>query len=224
MIVPVLVLFGVAGASGAAARSVAPESWFQRDFDTNFKLCAVRSHQPGWCASWIDAVEAVRPKTQDLALAEWLRVPFGDYILTCSTLLPPKWCPEWYEAFKMYATLPEFTEPAAILTAKRIKDEDAKIAAAQAWKDTLARLSQNRVRPDDIELIRTHAKDGEVTALELLGWIYYDGRGVTKDYGQAYKYYGRAVLAGREDLRPILEKIWQLLNETQKLEINQIFK
>jgi len=63
-----------------------------------------------------------------------------------------------------------------------------------------------------------------VTALELLGWIYYDGRGVLKDYGLAYQYYGRAVLAGREDLRPILEKIWGLLNETQKLEINQVFK
>ena len=208
----------------AAARTIAPDSWFQRDFDANYKLCAVRSNRPLWCGAWIDAVEAVRPKTEDLSLPEWLRVPFGAYVLTCATLLPPTWCPEWYEAMKRLTTLPDYTEPAGLLAAQRIKEEDARAAAAQAWKDALIRLSLNKVKPDDIELIKEHAKAGEVTALELLGWIYYDGRGVLKDYGLAYEYYGRAVLAGREDLRPILEKIWSLLNETQKLEINQIFK
>ena len=214
----------VSAPGGAAARSIAPDSWFQREFDANYKLCAVRSNQPGWCGSWIDAVEAVRPKTDDLTLPEWLRVPFGNYVLTCSTLLPPTWCPDWYDAMKMLTTLPEYTEPAGVLAMKRIKEEDARAAALQAWKDALVRISLNKVKTDDIELIKQHAKAGEVTALELLGWIYYDGRGVLKDYGLAYEYYGRAVLAGREDLRPILEKIWGLLNETQKLEINQIFK
>ncbi len=221
----VSLVLGAALAPGqAAARSIAPDSWFQRDFDTNYKLCAVRNNRPGWCNGWIDAVEAVRPKTDDLTLAEWLRVPFGDYILVCSTMLPPTWCHDWYDAFKMYSTLPEFTEPASVLANQRMREEDAKAAAAQAWKDTLVRISQNKVKQDDIELVTQHAKAGEVSALELLGWIYFDGRGVIKDYGLAYKYYGRAVLAGREDLRPILEKIWGMLNETQKLEINQVFK
>ncbi|MEI6558137.1 MAG: hypothetical protein WCO00_06990 [Rhodospirillaceae bacterium] len=206
------------------ARAIAPDAWFQRDFDTNFKQCAVRSNRPLWCVGWIDAVEAVRPKTDDLSLPEWLRVPFGDYIPVCSTLLPPTWCPEWYEAFKMYTTLPEYTEPAGVLTAQRIKEEDARAAAAQAWKDTLSRVALNKIKPDDIELIKQHAKAGEVPALELMGWIYYEGRGVLKDYGLAYENYGRAVLAGREDLRPTLDKVWKLLNETQKLEINQMFK
>ena len=222
MLLGLMVLVSAPGA--VAARSIAPDSWFQREFDANYKLCAVRSNQPGWCGSWIDAVEAVRPKTDDLTLPEWLRVPFGNYVLTCSTLLPPTWCAEWYEAMKMLTTLPEYTEPAGVLAMKRIKEEDARAAALQAWKDALVRISLNKVKTDDIELIKQHAKAGEVTALELLGWIYYDGRGVLKDYGLAYEYYGRAVLAGREDLRPILEKIWGLLNETQKLEINQIFK
>ena len=209
---------------GAAARAIALDAWFQRDFDINFKLCAVRSNRPVWCGGWIDAVEAVRPKTNDVSLPEWLRVPFGDYILVCTTLLPPTWCPDWYDAFKMYTTLPEYMEATTILTNQRIKEEDARAAAAQAWKDALGRVALNRIKQDDIELITQHAKTGDVTALELLGWIYYDGRGVTKDYGLAYQYYGRAVLAGREDLRPILEKIWTLLNETQRLEINQVFK
>ena len=221
----VLGLLGLASAPGdGAARSIAPDAWFQRDFDTNYKLCAVRSNQPAWCSAWIDSIEAVRPKTNDITLPEWLRVPFGAYVLTCATLLPPTWCPEWLGAMKRLTELPEYTGPVNVLANQRIREEDAKAAAAQAWKDVLTRVVLNKVKSDDIELIKTHAKAGEVTALELLGWIYYDGRGVMKDYGLAYEYYGRAVLAGREDLRPILEKIWGLLNETQKLEINQMFR
>ncbi len=208
----------------ASGRSIAPDSWFQRDFDANFKLCSVRTNRPSWCNGWIDAVEAVRPKTDDITLPEWLRVPFGDYILVCSTMLPPKWCADWYDAFKMYTSLPEYIEPATVLANHRMREEDAKAAAAQAWKDALVRISQNKVKSSDVDLVNEHAKAGDVTALELLGWMYFDGRGVMKDYALAYKYYGRAVLAGREDLRPILEKVWGLLNETQKLEINQMFK
>ena len=217
-----LLLVGLAPPAGA--RTIAPDAWFQRDFDANYKLCAVRSNQPLWCGAWIEAVEAVRPKTDDLTKPEWARVPFGSYVLTCSTLMPPKWCPDWYAAIKKLTTQPEYLDPTNMLAAQRMKEEDARTTAAQAWKDMLIRLSLNKVKPDDIELIKQHAKEGDVTALELLGWIYYDGRGIPKDNGLAYQYYGRAVLAGREDLRPILEKIWGQLNETQKLEINQIFK
>ncbi|MEI8394472.1 MAG: S4 domain-containing protein [Rhodospirillaceae bacterium] len=208
----------------AEQRVIAPDSWFQRSFDENIKLCAVRKKQPEWCRAWIDAVETARPKTDDLTLVEWLRMPFGDYLLTCSTMLPPDWCPDWHAAMRALTETPEYLSPTAILAARRIKEEDDRAAAIKAWKETVNRVAADTIQPADIELMKQHMRDGDATAMELLGWIHSIGRGVKKDYTRAYEYYGWAVLAGREDLRPTLELLWARLNQTQKEELNEIFK
>jgi len=219
-----LLLLPLAAPAAPADWAIAPYAWFQRDFDTNFKLCAVRKNQPEWCPAWIDAVEAARPKTDDMTLEEWLRRPFPNYILTCSTLLPPTWCPDWYAAMKELTDTPEYREPADALAAERIRDLNELAAAARAWKQAVAHAAANKMTDQDMALIREHIAVGDAGAMELLAWMYANGQGVPRDYTRAYEFYGRAVLAGREDLRPQLVPLWKQLNETQRNEINAIFK
>jgi len=143
----------------------------------------------------------------------------------CTTLLPPDWCPEWLAAMRQLSTEPAYRTRADALANERIRAEDERDAKIQAWKDTLAHVAQDAVTPPDLALIQQHIAEGDVVAMETLGWIYATGRkGIKIDYVRAYEAYGRAVLAGRDDLRPTLDPLWKMLNETQRNEINAIFK
>ncbi len=219
-----LLIAAVVAASPATGRDIAKDAWFQRGLDDNLRYCAVHSDRPKWCTTWIEAMEMARPKPTDLSLPEWQRTPFDDTMMVCTSLLPPGWCPAWHQAMAGLSLDSAYAEIAQALTAQRIKEEDARQAKAQAWTDALNHVASNRVSPLDLDLIRQRAADGDVTAYEVLGWIFLQGRGVRRDYARAYEFYGRAVLAGREDLRPNLDSIWPLMNETQKNEIRVLFK
>jgi TPR repeat protein len=52
--------------------------------------------------------------------------------------------------------------------------------------------------------------------MELLAFMYFDGRGVERSKPRSYEYYGQAVLGGRTDLRPNLDAVWAKMNETEK--------
>lgn len=223
---PILALIVLLMASPALAGEhvIAPDAWFQRKFDYNMRLCAVRSNQPEWCAAWIDAIESARPKTQDVTLPEWRRGSFGESLKVCTTLLPPAWCPDWLAAMRELSTQPAYRVPAEALSAARIRAEDERDAKIEAWRAAIAHVGENKVTPNDLALIQQHVKDRDVVAMEMLGWMYATGRGLKLDYVRAYEAYGRAVLAGREDLRPTLDALWKRFNETERNELHAIFK
>ncbi len=214
----------VLAAGGAGGREVAADAWFQRDFDANFALCAIRDNRPDWCQNWINAMEGARPKTISLSVPEWQRLTFVDNMLVCSTLLSPDWCPAWREAMKLVTQDPAYVDLVTAPAARRIKEEDERQARIEAWRTTLANVGLNKITPGDLDLIRRQVRDGNADAMEILAWMYLKGYGVARNYGRAYEYYGRAVLAGRTDLRPTLDSLWPALNEAQKNELRFLFK
>jgi len=214
----------LAFASAVAGREIAADAWFQRDFDSNYHLCAVHDNRPDWCQAWLDAMEIARPKTTSLAVPEWQRLPFADNMMVCATLLPPDWCPAWQTAMKAVTKDPTYIDLVNAPAERRIREEDERQARIEAWRNTLADIGTDHVTAADMELIRRQVQDGKADAMEILGWMYLKGHGVLRNYARAYEYYGRAILAGRTDLRPTLDALWTVLNETQKNELRFLFK
>ncbi len=215
---------GATMTASASAREIAADAWFQRDLDANMALCAVRGPRPAWCPTWILAMETARPKLLDVTLPEWRRTPFGDSMMVCATLLPPDWCPAWHDAMAELSRDSAYTDLATGLANQRIREEDARQAKIDLWQHALNHVATNQITPQDMDLIRRHAADGDAVAMEALGWMFAQGQGVRRDYARAYEFYGRAVLAGRNDLRPTLSALWPMLNETQKNEARSLFK
>ncbi|CAN0393788.1 unnamed protein product, partial [Ectocarpus sp. 13 AM-2016] len=51
----------------------------------------------------------------------------------------------------------------------------------------------------------------DTQAMEILGYLYAQGISVDRDYAEAYRWYGRALLAGEQRVRPNLDLVWGLL-------------
>ncbi len=75
-------------------------------------------------------------------------------------------------------------------------------------------------KPDwyDVEVVRQRAEVEEYApAMDLLGWMYQEGRGLRKDLRKAYNMYERAKLAGKPEIRGNTAKIFDRLNPPEKL-------
>ena len=48
-------------------------------------------------------------------------------------------------------------------------------------------------------------------AMEILGFLYAEGLAVPRDYGEAYRWYGMAFLAGERHVRANMDIVWQQL-------------
>lgn len=70
----------------------------------------------------------------------------------------------------------------------------------------------------DVEVVRQRAEVEEYApAMDLLGWMYQEGRGLKKDMRKAYTMYERAKLAGKPKVRGNTAKIFDRLNPLQQL-------
>ena len=121
-------------ATGVSSREIAADAWFQRDFDSNYHLCAVHDNRPDWCKAWLDAMESARPKTTSLSVPEWRRLTFADNMMVCAALLPPDWCPAWHAAMKAVTQDTAYADLVNAPAAERIKEEDERQARAEAWQ------------------------------------------------------------------------------------------
>ena len=75
-------------------------------------------------------------------------------------------------------------------------------------------------KPDwyDVEVVRQRAEVEEYApAMDLLGWMYQEGRGLNKDLRKAYNMYERAKLAGKPKIRGNTAKIFDRLNPPEQL-------
>ena len=110
----------------------------------------------------------------------------------------PSWCKE-EQQLPSKAPLPEEHGPP--LTA-----EDA------AWLAFLEKTDPNALTAQDVEVIRRRASERrDPQAMEILGFIYAQGRAVERNYAEAYRWYGRAYLAGERRVRPNMDVVWSLL-------------
>lgn len=80
-----------------------------------------------------------------------------------------------------------------------------------------------RGNPDwfDVEVVRQRAEVEEYApAMELLGWMYQEGRGLNKDLRKAYNMYERAKLVGKIKVRGNTEKIYDRLTTPEQIIAN----
>ncbi|WP_299625315.1 hypothetical protein [Pelagibius sp.] len=117
---------------------------------------------------------------------------------------PPSWCAEGSE-LPSKAELPEQQGPP--LTA-----EDA------AWLAFLDQADPDNLSAEDIAVIERRATGRrDPQAMEILGYLYVQGVSVERNYAEAYRWYGRAYLAGEKRVRANMDVVWMLL---QKHDLN----
>lgn len=110
----------------------------------------------------------------------------------------PSWCQE-EQQLPSKAPLPEEQGPP--LTA-----EDAQ------WLAFLENTNPTALTTQDVEVIHQRASERrDPQAMEILGFIYAQGGAVERDYAEAYRWYGRAYLAGERRVRPNMDVVWGLL-------------
>ncbi len=74
-------------------------------------------------------------------------------------------------------------------------------------------------KPDwyDVEVVRQRAEVEEYApAMDLLGWMYQEGRGIQQDLRKAYTMYERAKLAGESKVRGNTAKIFDRLTQPEQ--------
>jgi len=210
---------GAAPPPTAAVPQVEPFRWYESDFDRTFARCRGLPPAEG-CDSWVEVLERFRPRTTDVTLPEWRRMTIARALEICGVpFLPPPWCPDWLAAAKAITGQREFQAEQLRLHTLLLDQRNAAAAEAKAWQELTQRVASGRLQAGDLEDLKSRGLAGNTEAFELLGWLYSVGQGVKRDYAQGYLYYARAVLRGRKDLAPTLDRLWLRLNETQKLEL-----
>ena len=82
------------------------------------------------------------------------------------------------------------------------------------WHGLIAAGALDRVGPKDLALIRARAeKLGDPLAMETLGYLTYHGIARPRDIAEAYVWFAKAFIAGREEAGPKKDIVWNRLVE-----------
>lgn len=111
---------------------------------------------------------------------------------------PPSWCAEAAQPAAA-ATLPEVQGPTR-------DPEDAR------WQAFLRTAVPADLSAEQLALLRGRAVGRrDPQAMEILGFLHAEGLTVPRDYAEAYRWYGLALLAGEESVRANMDIVWQQL-------------
>lgn len=81
-----------------------------------------------------------------------------------------------------------------------------------AWLSFLETADPSNLSPEDIAVIKRRATERrDPQAMEILGFLYAQGGAVERSYAEAYRWYGRAYLAGEHGVRANMDIVWDLL-------------
>lgn len=112
----------------------------------------------------------------------------------------PTWCAE-ERTLPSKAPLPDEQGPP-------LTDEDA------AWLAFLEQADPAALSADEVAVIRQRAvQRRDPQAMEILGFLYAQGASVRRDYAEAYRWYGRAYLAGERRVQANMDVVWALLQK-----------
>ncbi len=178
------------------------------------------------CAAALAQTEGATP---------WILRSFEQNLVECRSEHPPDWCPEWQALLDQYRTVPpppvntenpDFGLPSGSdqPPLPRRRPPPPPPLSEEAWQAVLQRLGQRQPRPQDLGAVRAMAEFGSADALEILGWMYAEGILVERDAARAYEYYGRALLAGAERVRPNLDLLWTRLSRTDQERLRTLFQ
>ncbi len=196
--------------------------WLEQTFDANLATCQERT-RPAWCQEWFATLEEARPDDVGDDDPEWRRTPIARNLEICSTHWPPDWCADCLEGLRAIHD-GEVYQSIVGRVVSAIEAERARLRAEhEAWRSVVDRVRQRIMTDGDVDAVEARAEAGESEALELLAWMHVQGYGVDPDFARAYELYGRAVLGGRDDLKPNLAAIWPYLNENQRKSLRDRF-
>lgn len=145
----------------------------------------------------------------------------GDYT-------PPKWCQALPLKLNVYGSF----------SAGRQRDLQAELRAShasaerashfQALIEATRNVLENDISQDSITIVTKQADSGDLDAMELMGWLYIQGRMpenlvLLSNEEHAYIWYGRAYLAGAERVKKDLDVVWSRMLPKQKRRMMQYF-
>ena len=128
---------------------------------------------------------------------------------------------EWFDqtsSRRALLTVPEVRKASESATAAQYPYPDKDFAMTEAfWKKSSNAIVGGKSDWFDTEIVRQRAEvEKYAPAMNLLGWMYQEGRGLNRDYRKAFMWYERAKLAGMENLRGSSTKIFNRLSQSDR--------
>ncbi len=91
------------------------------------------------------------------------------------------------------------------------------VMSEEMWRKSLDTIRSGRPGWDDVEIVRQRAEVEEyVPAMDILAWMYEQGRGLKRDLRRAFTWYERAKLAGQAELSGDPVRIFKRLKPRDK--------
>jgi hypothetical protein len=187
-------------------------------------------------------VTAAEPRAleSDWNDVNWRAISHDMRVYLCTREAPPVWCPDWNAWSQRNKAKPpnyktdrqlesEAAEAVRKAEAERVRKLEAakqpkRVISDQIWKAVVKRLATTAPSVQDYKTVTTRAfKDGDASALELLGYFHATGYGVETNYENAYEYYALAFLAGAKHVRINMTELWPSLIREAKGRINKKF-
>ena len=123
----------------------------------------------------------------------------------------PAWCVERERELKVY----EPKEPEPIGPAFSADDS--------RWYRLLTGGDPESFNAEDVRFIRHRAEaTGDPDAMEILGFLYANGYGTSRDPAEAYIWYGRAALEGKVGMQPNMDLLWAEIVDKDKTGMGRI--
>lgn len=165
------------------------------------------------------------PTPYDWDTFDWTELTSARATYICLADEPAAWCFEWWESrtIKVVKRVPEVvSEDPAPAHAPVVKQ---KAVPDNRWNALLKRIASGPPSPPDLRMLTLRAdEDKDPAAMEVLGYAYAQGWGVTQDYTRAYEYYGRAFSLGSSDVKSNLDQLWKHLEPEEQQRLKGMFK
>ncbi len=167
------------------------------------------------------------PTPSDWEAFVWAELTTARAAYICLSDQPASWCGEWWESRATQISKEMSESPSVVEAGKDDTDRDEKqpkTVSDPEWEALLKRVATRPPNRADFKTLSLRAdEDADPAAMEVLGYAYAAGWGVAQDYAMAYKYYGRAFLAGAKHVKPNLDQVWTSLTPAQQQHLKGLF-
>lgn len=166
------------------------------------------------------------PTPSDWENFDWAELTTARAAYICLSEQPASWCGQWWESRATQVTkkAPDAEKEETAPARPAALDEKPKMVSDDDWNALLKRVAAAPPNPADFKTLSLRAReDADPAAMEVLAYAYAAGWGVAQDYAMAYKYYGRAFLAGASHVKPNLDQIWAYLTPEQQQRLKGSF-